>query len=381
MGDIFNKPTSPDRPITAATTDTAMVRSREVAETGDAQAIEGAARDFLVGQGLDPDAYTIRSVWQQADGTAAYSFRQTAPQAGVGGVLTDAELDQVLSARPTPFVANSADTRGRTVIVALGDMQWGKADGDGVAGTLRRTFNALDEARQRVEESLLSGGDIAQVVIAWMGDHIEGFNSQGGANAWRTPMALTEQLRVTRRTMLYAMKIFKELGLPLKMVAVPGNHGEAFRPMGKGVTRYDDNFDTEELIAVADAAALSLAYSDVEFYVPETDELSVGLNLSDTYVVFSHGHMSRGQHKLMEWVKGQAFNRQSIYAGCDIAFFGHYHSLYMETSSDRTVIVTPSLESESTWYRHKQGVTGSPGLVIAYVGGGRLDSMEVVHVE
>ena len=69
--------------------------------------------------------------------------------------------------------------------------------------------------------------------------------------------------------MLRALTLFVPLAARVSMAAVPGNHGEAVRFAGKGVTRYDDSHDTEALIAVADAAALNpAAFGHGEFTSP-----------------------------------------------------------------------------------------------------------------
>ena len=129
---------------------------------------------------------------------------------------------------------------------------------------------------------------------------------------------------------------------------------------------------------VLDAVEIAVEQG-VEFFVPDTDELTVGLNLSGTYACFTHGHMARSQDKLMDWVKGQAFNRDSIYAGADLVVTGHWHSYYVKTDGDRTVMTAPSMESESTWYRHRAGTGGDPGLVIALTREGRTDHVQIVR--
>src|SRR5690606_32257023 len=124
-------------------------------------------------------------------------------------------------------------------LVLLGDMQFGKMDGDGPAGTLKRTIEALNKAA----DLLLSYRrlyDLGHVHVAWLGDHLEGFTSQNGANSWRTSLTLSEQIRLTRRVMLYAMQLYAPLANKVTMAAVPGNHGETIRFEGTGLTRYDD---------------------------------------------------------------------------------------------------------------------------------------------
>lgn len=214
--------------------------------------------------------------------------------------------------------------------------------------------------------------------MAWLGDHVEGFVSQGGANTWRTQLTLNEQIRLTRRVMLHALLLFAPMCSRLTMAAVPGNHGEAVRVGGKGVTRYDDSHDTESLIAVKDAAELNPdRFGHVEFYVPDTDELIVVVECSGTVVGHAHGHQWRpGKH--FEWWKGQAFNQASPMHLVDLLLAGHLHHEFLDTDGWRTFLQPPAMESESTWWRHARGTTGAPGLIVAVTKDGRIPVKEVV---
>lgn len=359
--------------------------TREVVRVGDKvevtlpeASMESAAADVLKGEGLDPHEWEVtgfrRSEWGEGKVSTRFTYkRRKHVSEALVAPLTDAELDMVLTARPEARHPQIGRYEA-TAVIALGDTQFGKYESD-PADVLARAYTAIDNAAQ----AILNDQTIGAVVVVFLGDHSEGFVSQGGANTWRTPMPLTDQIRLTRRLMLYAMKTFGELYGDLSMVAVPGNHDQAVRPNGKGVTTYDDSHDVECLMAVMDAAMMSSDYRDVKFFVPQTDELAVSLELSGTHVVFAHGHMARQQGKLMEWTQKQAFNRHSVYANYDLAMFGHFHSFYAETSGDRMVMVVPALETESTWYRHSAGVGGDPGLLALRVLNGHADKIQVIR--
>ena len=338
---------------------------------------EGTGLEYLEEEGLNPDEWEathFRKIkYGEGYESVKFSYKRKA--------LLDAErpnIDELVRIikRQRPKVDRPTGDHG--FIVALGDMQFGKVDGDGVEGTLKRTIDCINRAadllvtyRQRF--------DIGHVHIAWLGDHVEGFVSQGGANAWRTQLTLTEQIRLTRRVMLHALVTFAPLAERVTMAAVPGNHGETIRFAGKGVTRYDDSHDTESLVAVSDAAELNPeAFGHVEFYVPETDELVVVLDVAGTVVAHAHGHFWRvGKH--FDWWKGQAFTPSSAMYEADLLLAGHLHHEFVEADGPRLFIQVPAMESESTWFRHSRGTTGSPGLVVAVTKDGRTDQREVVR--
>ncbi|MER6231711.1 hypothetical protein ABT169_21550 [Streptomyces sp. NPDC001616] len=394
LEELLAKPVGPTVP--ARQTDPEKDFTRQIEVKGDAADVtvraetfeqtETAATDVLKGQGLDPAEWTVTgfrsSEWTMANGdtgvSTRFSFaRRASVTEGVRPLID--ELLAAINDTPINILQVLPDTDGEeyTFVVALGDMQFGKIDGDGVEGTLERTIECLNKASELLVEYRMRF-KIRHVHIAWLGDHIEGFVSQGGANTWRTQLTLNEQIRLTRRVMLHALLLFAPLCERLTMAAVPGNHGEAVRFMGKGVTRYDDSHDTESLIAVKDAADLNPErFGHVEFFVPDTDELTVVVECSGTVVAHAHGHQFRpGKH--FEWWKGQAFGRASAMHQADVLLAGHLHHEFIEADGPRTFIQVPSMESESTWFRHSKGAEGAPGLIVAVTKDGRVPVKEVV---
>jgi len=344
---------------------------------------EGTAISYLEEEGLTPEdwvATLFRKVKygnvDQPMESVTFAFRKATDDDLPEALNIDELVKAIRVDRKRKPLVRSAGSH--TYIVAIGDMQFGKIDGDGVAGTLDRTIKAIDNAALQLAW-YRKRFDIGHVHIAWLGDHIEGFVSQGGSNVWRTVLTLNEQIRLTRRVMLHALLVFGPLADRVTMAAVPGNHGEAVRFNGKGMTRYDDSHDTESLIAVADACKLTPErFEHVEFFVPETDELTVTTELSGTIVAHAHGHQWRpGKH--FEWWKGQAFNKGSALHTADVLLAGHLHHEHVDTDGWRTFMQPPAMESESTWWKHATGTTGAPGLVVAITKDGIVNTREVVR--
>lgn len=346
--------------------------------------LEGKARELLEEYGLKPDAFAVTafrvSKWTMANGEEGVSARFSFHSRMFGGETVDVlDLNELFDLielhRASPVVVRPSGEHA--FIVALGDMQFGKIDGDGPEGTLRRVIECINRAADALAW-YRKRFDIGHIHVAWLGDHVEGFVSQGGDNAWRTQLTLSEQTRLVRRVMMHALQVFAPLAERVTMVAVPGNHGEPQRFGKKGITRYDDSHDTEALIAVSEAAALDpLHYGHVEFYTPEPDEMTVTLDLAGTVTSHAHGHQFRpGQH--FKWWGDQTFGGSPI-GQATLLLLGHLHHLHVEESGLRTMVQVPALEATSKWWEHATGVRGNPGIVVAVTKDGHTGQIEVVR--
>ncbi|GAC1379504.1 MAG: hypothetical protein NVSMB4_08760 [Acidimicrobiales bacterium] len=335
---------------------------------------------YIVEAGLDPlevevqEPVSVRGwqVQQKAeDGSTslvyAHYYRLNLTRRRPGPNITDL-LARVKKAKPAKPPKGTSDA---ALVIALGDLQLGKCDGDGVAGTVDRTMACLGAAALRAK---VHNGPVH---LALLGDCVEGFTSQGGANAWRTVLTMTEQIRLFRRIILHAVELLAPVTDTLTIAAVPGNHGETVRFAGKGITRYDDSHDTESLHAVADALALNpAAYGHVRCYTPAKDELTVTLDVAGTKIGHAHGHSWRNG-KQFEWWSGQSFGDHQV-GQADLLLAGHNHHLLVEQQSRRTFVQVPALESESTWWRHRTGQSGKPGIVTLTTRDGSITDLSVV---
>ena len=376
-------PTSKDKPQRVAR-DSDFTSRIEVTSSGVSLTVndkpgatnEGTARSFLEAEGLNPDEWEIasfaKSEWGDPDNlkeSVKFSFKPKSASVGEEDSGVE-ELVEYLNSH-TPRTMETVPTTDAFVVV-IGDMQYGKYESP-ADRTLARAFRCIDEA---AEQAFLLAPD--HIHVAWMGDHVEGFVSQGGANVWRTNLTLMEQTRLVRATMTYAMKRLWPLTPRLTMAAVPGNHGEPQRFEGKGITRYDDSHDTEALVAVSEAASLSDHYQNVEFFVPENDEMTVLLEVGGAYFAHAHGHQWRpGKH--FDWWRGQSFGKSSSMHMADVLLAGHLHHGHIEEDGTRLYVGCPALELESTWYRHSTGTEGNPGILTLTVREGAVGQINFIR--
>lgn len=331
---------------------------------------EGDAYDVLVAAGQDPADWEVtgfrRSEWGiegQEQTSTRFTFKrrerveQSEREAAVAEVLSWIDRH-----KPRERVHFDEDMRRDFAVLALGDLQLGKfenlEDGTDFDHAAANAISVIDQFVEDLEHTATE-----EVLVAWLGDHGEGFVSQGGANTWRTQTTQQDQNRIMRRLMYYAVDAISPLTNRLVMIAVPGNHGESQRVAGKGVTRYDDNNDTEQLNAVAEGIERSGEdYDHVEFYVPERDEISLCVEIAGVRIGAVHGERwNSGKHA--DWWEGQVFHGGPV-AAADVLLCGHWHHLLVQDVGRKLFAQVPALERRSKWWEHKTGIVGHPGALL-----------------
>lgn len=332
--------------------------------------------EFILDAGLDPeDVEVLEPVqvrgWDAAttEGLVrAHYYRLTLKRRTMHADLD--ELVKVARKRARSSSVASSGTATSAFVLALGDLQLGKMDGDGVEGTVGR-FLAATEAAVRRYRRIAKG---APIYLIHLGDCIEGYMSQGGANTWRTTLTTTEQVRLYRRLLMEQVRALSAVTPELTMVGVPGNHDEAHRPL----QTYGDSWAIDAVSAVRDALELAGGYDHVRMIAPARDELTVTLDICGTVVGMAHGHQfGSGVEGWKKWWQGQEHGRQAI-GDADILLAGHKHHLSIVKTGPRTFIQSPALESESTWWKHRTGEPGAPGVITLLVGSGGWSGLEVL---
>jgi predicted phosphodiesterase len=278
-------------------------------------------------------------------------------------------VDDLIQLTKRKAVKRAEQSTDELFVFAMGDSQLGKPDGDGTEGIIRAWSQSLATARSNW---------LAQrrpsVLIAGLGDHLEGNQSQGGRNFYRSDLTISEQLRVFRRMLLRTIDTFIEAP-SITVGVVNGNHDDIQRFQ---TTDASDGHATESAIAVGEALALNPArYGHVQIYVPGKDQDHLVLEVNGTNFVLIHGHQwSRG--KAMEWWEKQTFNNHPAGSG-HILIHGHEHEFQISSRRDRLIITTPALESESTWFKQKYGAVGRRGvLTFTTKPAGQFDRMTIV---
>jgi hypothetical protein len=287
-------------------------------------------------------------------------------------------VEEILEAigRKRPKRPEPTGEPGPSYVVASGDLQLGKPDGDGTEGTVQRFLDKTDLAVDRLKDLRRIGRSIDEITLPWLGDCVEGLVSQGGAlaAAGRLDLSMSEQLRVYRRLMLHQIQTFAPLASRIVVPVVPGNHDEVERA-GKVVRRYDDSWAVEGAAAVADALRLAPGFDHVHFVFPGRDELTITLDVAGTPVGFAHGHQFG--RDAVKWWSGQAHGMQPI-GSATLLLAAHLHHLRVEQTGAKSFIQIPAIDGGSTWWRHKTGQDAPAGMVTVTVGSGSWGDLAVL---
>ena len=230
---------------------------------------------------------------------------------------------------------------------------------------------------------LKAGGQIGEIILAGMGDLVEGCTGFYPSQPWLTELDRREQTRVVRRGLLDIIRTVAPLAERITVTAVAGNHGEN-RQSGKRITGYGDNDDVAVFEQVAEICAENPeVFSHVGFRLP-ADRIAVALETAGQTIAFTHGHLARPKSDpaatLWEWWRGQAMGREyEGVADAQILCSGHYHHTNLRSQQGRTLLIAPSLTAVGDWWANSTGMRTDPGTLTFVVDQAGWTDLEVLR--
>ena len=268
-----------------------------------------------------------------------------------------------------------------TLVVAWADPQIGKSSGDGTAGSVRRWMNSHDQVIDRYKALTKQGVSIDRIVVASLGDIVEGCDGHYPGQTWSVELNEREQRRTARAVIVQGVKAFSDLA-PVTVMPVAGNHGEN-RKNGKAYTDPSDNVDVGVYEDVAEILSENPRFEHVTFHLPHAD-LTQTIDLHGTIVGLAHGHQARGgvnpTAKMENWWHGQMKGRQPI-GDADLLVNGHWHHLIVRSIGPRTHMQAPALDGGSEYFVDSAGVDSPPGVLTFTVGESGWDHLRVLPAE
>lgn len=266
-------------------------------------------------------------------------------------------------------------TNEHYAVFNLADAQIGGVDvNGGTPETLARIRNAYHKFADRVMTEKPTG-----IIFADGGDPIE--------NCMNTPqqrftndLDVPEQIRVFRRIALEGIKLLAPLVQDFHYVAVTSNHG-AFRTgyQEQGGTS-DADFGVEIAHQLSDVCSehSSQVLRDVSFHVPDAWQETVEIEVANTKMAFTHGHLSGNIKKHADWWAKIDHGRLPGW-DADILSVSHYHTPRLENSGDgRWIIGNTSCDNGSQWFTKKSGESSIAGVTAYNILDGMWSGLEIL---
>lgn len=337
--------------------------------------------DLLRERGLDPDVYeivgdTIR--WTSFDGwkrdapgeeaysTICYSYkaeiRRKQAESSTDNPIPEAVYQEVRKAKKGKKLPPTGEGH---FVIALSDWQAGNMDGGGVAVQAERIADLVTILPDHLADLRRAGNKIGHVVIAGLGDLVEGTCGHYPAQQFRVEMDRREQMKLVRRGIRDIVMEISKHAEKVTVTAVGGNHGEN-RQNGKAFTSTNDNDDVAVFEQVAEILAVNPdAFGHVGFRLP-LERLHTSINLAGHIVAFTHGHLSKpganAAQAVWNWWKDQAHGRAfPAIADADILVTGHYHHFNCKEQEGRAVLICPSLTQVGEYFQDIYGVKTRAG--------------------
>lgn len=337
------------------------------------------AMDILKEFDLDPDQWVVTSVrrskWQRYDEEWLHSARvNIVPAAQMLEDKADIhELYNIIK-KHKPGKKAPKTSGDLAFVFAPSDQQLGKKQGDaGTEQTIKRILNATDGAVQRLKDLRKIGREVGTVVIALLGDHVEGNVSQGGKLQSHSvsDLGLTEQIRVGRRLLFKQIEAFAPLADKVIVAVVNGNHDEVSRQVALDPA---EGWNTEIASQVQDGLALNDGFSHVEFRYPAKSHQTLAVDVCGTMLGLFHGHQTGKD--VMRYLSEQAAGQTSL-GNCDVWLSGHYHNFRSMDIGSRFWAQGPTVDPGSAWFRDRHGLESNSGILTMVIGKGHDPRLDV----
>lgn len=294
----------------------------------------------------------------------------------IEGMVTPDDVQVIIDRLwDTRYAASSpirTESEPCTFFVCWADLQLGKDEGGGVASTIARFMSALDATVERINELRAQGRNITRIVVANMGDPIEGCDQNYAQQTFSVELNLRDQLLLALNTFSYGLNRLAELTDSLTFLSVLCNHGEWQRLKGKSFTNDADNAsgflaDTLKLIFEGRGDA------DKFSWVIPRDEMIVSEVFSGVRVAATHGHkMPQNSNNIggeNAWLQNQSMNLLRRHGSEPRLWVtAHRHHGMILDFGPWWRIQCSALDGGSKWFEDASGKWSTPGVTTFLVG-------------
>jgi hypothetical protein len=213
-----------------------------------------------------------------------------------------------------------------------------------------------------------------QVIFLDIGDTVENF---GNANAEQqyvsNDLSIMEQVDLATTLAWRVIRSLAEAVPTVTYASVGSNHCQ-WRRNGKAIGKPTDDwgvFIGRQLARLA----LEVGADNIRFIEPQPHEESLAIDVfGDQYHILglAHGHQARRPDLMATWWRQQAFGSQPV-SDATVLVHGHFHHLRVTelgatpNGTSRFLIMAPTLDNGSNWFRLVSGEDSVPGLAVFYL--------------
>jgi hypothetical protein len=330
--------------------------------------------DFLLDAGIDPDGIDVippvrTSRWQQQkDGEliwlTSYRFRFRKKTSGINLPLLVKEAEKKV--KP----ARLKTTTEKALIVCWSDLQVGKVDYRGNTDSLlERVERTTEELVRMVKEAKPE-----KLFFLDVGDTVENFGNTNAEQQYVTnDLSIMEQVDVATTLAWRTLARLAAIVPDVTYLSVGSNHCQ-WRRNGKAIGKPTDDwgvFIGRQLARLASETGMK----NIRFLEPQPHEESLVVDVfGDEYHILglAHGHQARRPDLMATWWRQQAFGNQPV-ANATVLVHGHYHHLRITElgstpqGTSRFLIMAPTMDNGSNWFRMVTGEDSIPGLAVFYL--------------
>lgn len=285
----------------------------------------------------------------------SYSFGIVRKSEAVKDEIDPIELLKELGLKSKPKETKSKGGES-TFVLDWADWQVCKAEGGGSEGFILRFESALVAAIERIRELRSIGRSLDELVIIGGGDMIEGCTIYP-QQSFHIDGHRRDQIRLTVATILKGLYALAPMFQKVRVVAVPGNHGE--NRINGNRTAIGDNDD----LLVFEMAQVGVMndpnMKHVSFEIAE-DEVSITTNVRGWCYAATHGDVyGRGtgngvRNKVFNWFKTMAANRHAV-GMADVLVTHHFHHDAMEDWGATLWVQNPTMDGGSAYFVEATG--------------------------
>lgn len=263
----------------------------------------------------------------------------------------------------TKTTTNKVNGEDSTWVLDWADWQVCKAEGGGSAGFIQRFDQVMENAQIRLDELRSIGRKLNELVIIGGGDIVEGcviypqqsFHIDGHRR---------DQIRLAVATILKGLYTLAPQFETVRLMVVPGNHGE--HRINGNRTAIGDNDDLLVFEMAQVAIANDPTMSHVSFEIAE-DEVSMVTEIQGWKYGATHGDVygrsggSGIRNKVFNWVRTMAANRHPV-GLVDVLVTHHYHHLALENWGSMLWVQNPTMDGGSHYYKEATGHYADSGM-------------------